>query len=193
MAKLGITLSSEDWIKKEAVYGKDLEDAGEGPRIQCRVSPQILRLMQELRENPSSPFYGRYATLSDMLRDMAYQSTIIMGEGWKTTKDEVVSIRLREHIVERASREKTSKSRIASVVDPAVRAVAADWEEGGESSAVSFLDNFLTTMMDIGDDRVTGEYVNAFLNHGAFSKLRKNVKLREKSNLLVPMEEQYGP
>ena len=31
MAKLGITLSSEDWIKKEAVYGKDLDDGGEGP------------------------------------------------------------------------------------------------------------------------------------------------------------------
>ena len=196
MARSGsLTLSSDEWLAKDTVYGQEAagQDGADSPRIQCRVSPQILRLMQELRENPASPFYGRYGTLSDMVRDMVYQSAMIMGEAWKGTKEEAIGIRLKEQVVARAGREMSEATRIAAVVDPAVKSIQDDWERGAIDSAVKFLDDFLVKLIDLEDEKIIGGYVRMLLSHPAFKKVRMNSIVREKSNLLVPMEDKYEP
>ena len=182
-------LTRQEWEPDGMPLGITDEDDPRSGKIQFRIKTNWLRLSQEMLQDPQSPYFGIFKTPSDLWRHIVIRGLIAMGEKAPASKPDVVALRLKEHALMRTAQKRTRRARVDDATETVIRQIDDDVRAGDMVSAGEYLDGHLQSILDLKEVEVIREYGQALFNHPSFTVLKKNQGLRDRSKLLINMEE----
>ena len=182
-----------NWFPSSVPYGSASDVMGEEDRtapVSFRVQKRLLRLMQELTNDPESPYYGMFKGQGDLPRHLFKVGILALAKNYKKTKGVAVSIIAREEATARAAFRSSRRKTMNDTTEALITHMSEAIQAGDVIDAVDILDGFLESLMDM-DAEMRGDYAKALLNHANFQLMKNNPEVRKESKMLVQFESAY--
>lgn len=182
-------LPPEEWTNGGAWAQEEPQSDGDNI-CRFRLDANLLQLASELREDPSSPFFGMFKTKSALYRHVMTRGLIAMGESYRATRGAARSLRLQQEVLASALAASSERRRLNETVEKTIRAVSEAITDHRTPSAAGILDKFFEGITP-WEEEVRGLYARTLLAHPGFVRCKDDVLLNECSVYLREFKQQY--
>ena len=182
-----------NWFPSSVPYGNASDVMGEDDRtapVTFRVPKRLLRIMQELTNDPESPYYGMFKGQGDMPRHLFKVGILQLAKNYKKTRGQAVSMIAREEMTARAAFRGSRRKAMNDSIEGLIGHMSDAIQSGDTIDACDILDGFLESLMEM-DAEMRKDYSVALLNHPNFQLMKNNPEVRKESKMLVQFEGAY--
>lgn len=156
--------------------------------VSFRVQPKYVAMLEQLRTNPDSPYYGLFPTQDDLERHLYIHSILAVHNKVKTTMPVVQDIILKERLAAQSAFYAKHRDTMRKNVDMLMDGMEQHLVAGSVEKAVESLDEFIQIILSM-DDFWMKEYTSGLLSHRLLVNNRS--KLVKESKFLEALEDEH--
>ena len=158
--------------------------------VSFRVQPKYIAMLENLRTNPASPYYGLFPTQDDLERHLYIHSVLAVHNSLKGKLPPVQDIILKERLAAQQAFYAQHRETMRKNVESLMFGIEQHLIAGSPEMAAESLDGFVQVIMDM-DEVWRKEYATAILNSKTITSNWD--RLSKLSVFLTALDEEYSP